>query len=692
MKYHGLQLQPMQESGASLLRAMQNESMMRLDLLARESIQNVLDAAIEGPGGEVRVNFRFTTHATDTIAALLADGIDRKVLRSRFPDGGQLLEIRDSLTVGLTGPLSLTDIRPGEEHGNLLKLVYEIGRTRSNEGAGGSWGLGKTCYFRMGVGLVFYYSRIQCGHDFEERLVACLVEDPGSPECLQSHTQTGIGWWGAEHLKPVTRGSQVRDILSKLGIRRFAGEETGTAIIIPFLRDDLIPPPEVASDDAETRAPAASPWWTHSYEDFIMVSVQRWFSTRLDNNLFATGPRLSVTVNNKPVRTAGMLPVFQVVQALYNRAVHPEKSGQDYFTERELSPDSILCQKVSIRNVFRKGAGAGTITAVLLTPEQLQMREPNNYPDPYSCIFGRSDGIAPHCPIVTFVRSPGMSICWDSSTESSSWSGGLNGSADGRYLIALFTPDQGRVLTSDLGQALSVGAAKNDVTLEYYLRSCERADHHQWADTAGQTIIRRIRSNTGKLIKDFGGKTVRTIEVAPAIRMARNLADLLMPQRGAGSDGRHGKRSPKRVASGAGNSGKLAQPAIKILSVDFLSDAVRVSWELVWGLADLTAGRELVLEVDSEGGSIGESEWLEAQLGSFPFRIAEVVLDSVTGNIGRFTTARRGAASILFSPNDSLRGGTVLKGSLKIVINSAASRMLLPSLRAVISAESKVVA
>lgn len=685
MKYHALPLQPMQESGASLLRAMQNESMMRLDLLTRESIQNVLDAAREGPGGEVRVSFLFRTHATETIASLLADGIDASKLRRRFPDGGRLLEIRDSLTYGLTGPLSLTDIGPGEEHGNLLKLVYEIGRTRDSEGAGGSWGLGKTCYFRMGAGLVFYYTRVQIGDDFGERLVACLVENQDSDERLQLETRTGIAWWGGEDMKPVIRGSHIRAILAQLGIRQFTGEETGTSIIIPFLRPDLIPPPDSLSGDEDTVSEAPVPWWHHSYEQYVTVAAQRWFCTRLDNPHFATGPRLSLTVNNTLVRAADMLPVFRVVQALYNRA-QPSPPEGDYLSAAGIGDDAFMKNEVSIRKVFRSGGPAGTVVAALLSREQLEMSAPNNHPDPYFCLFGRTAGTAPFSPIVTFIRSPGMSICWDCSTDSRSWAGGLNGPADGRYLIALFIPTQGQRLSDEIGAALR----RNDASLEYYLRSCERADHHQWADITGQTIVTRIRNNTGKHVRQFGSARVRAAAVAPSVRMSRNLADLLMPQRGAGDDGRNGRNSPVRrgsSGSGGGPRGVQAQPALVINTVEYLADSVQVKWQVRWGAEAPAGAREIVLEVSSEAGPIGAREWSEGGLGAFPFTIAELAVEPGEVGASTVTSTVLSGARVLLVPRASSLPGEIVRGTLRIMISSSSSRMLVPLLKAVISTD-----
>lgn len=687
MKYQALPLQPMQESGASLLRAMQNESMMRLDLLVRESIQNVLDVGREGPGGQVRVSFLFRTHATETIASLLADGIDTHKLRMRFPDGGRLLEIRDSLTCGLTGPLSLGDIGPGEEHGNLLKLVYEIGRTRDSEGAGGSWGLGKTCYFRMGAGLVFYYTRVQIGDDFGERLVACLVENQDSDERLQSESRTGIAWWGADDLKPVTRGPQIRAILAQLGIRQFTGDETGTSIIIPFLRPDLIPAADNLTWDEDSVSEAPVPWWHSSYEQYVTVAAQRWFCTRLDNPHFATGPRLSLTVNNSEVLAKDMLPVFQVVQALYNRALPAAPEG-DYLCEAGLGDDAFMKSDVSIRKVFRSGGPAGTVVAALLTREQLQMNAPNNHPDPYFCLFGRTAGAAPFSPIVTFIRRPGMSICWDCSTDSRSWSGGLSGPADGRYLIALFIPAQGQLLSDEIGTALR----RQNASLEYYLRSCERADHHQWSDITGQTIVTRIRNNAGKHVREFGSTPVRQAAVAPAVRMSRNLADLLMPQRGAGDDGRNGRNSPGRRdgSGGKGGGGRrsaAAQPAFDISAIEYLADSVQVKWELGWGVQTPAGPREIVIEVSSEAGPIGAREWIEGGLGAFPFSIAELTLEPGKFGAMLVTCTAVGGTSVLLAPKATLPLGGIVRGMLKIMISSSSSRMLLPLLKAVISTD-----
>ena len=625
MKYHGLELRPMQESGAFPLRAMQNEDMPRLDLLVRESVQNALDAALDRqPGGEVRVGFHVRAHTAETIASLLDEGIDRKMLLKRYPTGGQMLEIRDSMTEGLTGPLGFGEIGADGVHGNLLKLVYEIGRTRSDAGAGGSWGLGKTCYFRMGAGLVFYYSRIRLGDGFQERMVASLVEDETSPDRLQRGTRTGIGWWGAgDGLTPITRTSQIHRALDRLRVQPFTGTETGTAVIIPFLRDDLVP--SVGGDDDDRLA--RRPWWYGSQEAYIRIALERWFCARLDNRRFATGPRLVASVNGKLITADTMLPVFQATQALYNRAIGVPVEEGDYLTRAGVASDAFLGKEVAPRFLFAPHGSAGNVAAALFTPEQLGMGAPNNEHDPATCVFGRADAVPPYRPLVTFMRRPGMCVCWDDSTERRGWSGGLPGLADGRYLVAVFVPRQERILANDPRHT----SDERPISLESYLRGCERADHAAWHDASGLKIVEKIRLNCGNILREFGTRKPVVTDVHPSIRLARNLADLVLPARGMGTDGRTGVPTPPRRPGGGGGGGGgsgggprravPATPTLHLLEVTYAPQEMRIRWALDWGTAPRSLPRRISLAVDSESGFISLQQWRDNGLGSLPFRV-----------------------------------------------------------------------
>ena len=123
----------MTESGSSLLRLIQNQSMPLLDLLVREAVQNSLDATNKSdPFVAVDISVK------DFRAKDLNKHFDsiHHTLNSRFPSAQpyKSIVVRDSNTFGLTGPVRYKDV-VDNRFGNLLKLVYEICKPQQDEGA-----------------------------------------------------------------------------------------------------------------------------------------------------------------------------------------------------------------------------------------------------------------------------------------------------------------------------------------------------------------------------------------------------------------------------------------------------------------------------------------------------------------------------------------------------------------------------
>ena len=187
----------MTQSGSSLLKLIQNNNMPILDLLVRESIQNSLDAKNE-KDPYVTVEF-YTGQFDKKILNSELEGITDALNERFWKQNYNYIAVRDSNTVGLTGKLHYDEVIDNQ-YGNLLKLIYEISKPQEMEGAGGSWGLGKTVYFRVGIGLVIYYSRIinECG-EFESRLAASFVEnemfDDSIIPALSGKSKRCIAWW-----------------------------------------------------------------------------------------------------------------------------------------------------------------------------------------------------------------------------------------------------------------------------------------------------------------------------------------------------------------------------------------------------------------------------------------------------------------------------------------------------------------
>lgn len=667
MKYYSLPLQPMQESGAFLLRALQNEETPLLDLLVRESVQNALDAGRTGNQAlPVSVDFHIREHSLDAIASIFSEGINLQMLGKRYPLTPKLLEIRDSNTEGLTGPMTFDSVDANGQHGNFLKLVFEIGRTRADDGAGGSWGLGKTCYFRMGAGLVVYYSRIKTSEGYEERLVASLVEDESRVDRLQLVTQTGIAWWGAhDSLRAITAPEHIHEILIALGATPFTGKTTGTAIIIPLLKENLLP-----VFDKEN---GLQPWWYNSYEDYVNVAIQRWFSARLDNPFFAKGRYLSAKVNGKEIASADMLPIFRVSQCLYDRAVGEAPEEEDFLTERGVKSNDVLCKAIQLRAEFVGSGQAGWLLAVAMTPHQLQMGAPDNSLSPETCIFSRADSGVPHRPIVTFMRSPGMNICWDDGIDSRSWSGGFAGFADGRYVVALFLPDSEQELLPSEAR----GLRSTIQNLEGYLRSCERADHAAWVDVNGGRVVEKIRGQCGRALKEFGVPSQPSVTVKPSMRMSRKLAELVLPSRGFGGDGRFGKAT-SRAPIGRGSTGrKVPSPELEILEVRHTTSSIVMKWCLRWGETQPSSPREIIVTVDSEAGQITSDAWSSNGLGAFPFRL-EALLISGTAPLVKSMETSDGSGVSLTVDAASVLPGLTLEGELHVRMIDSGGKLLRP--------------
>ncbi len=667
MKYYSLQLQPMQESGAFLLRALQNEETPSLDLLVRESIQNALDAGRNGNESQpVSVDFHFREHSLDAIASTFSDGLNLQILRERYPRTPRVLEIRDSNTEGLTGPMSFESVEATGQHGNFLKLVFEIGRTHSDDGSGGSWGLGKTCYFRMGAGLVIYYSRIKTAIGYEERLVASLVEDEGRADRLLLKTQTGIAWWGADDsLRAITAPEQIHEILETLGTQPFLGKSTGTAIIIPLLRENLLPVFD------EEGGPA--PWWYSSYENYVNVAIQRWFSARLDNPLFATGRYLNASVNGKDITSADMLPVFRVSQCLYDRAIGAAAEEKDYLAIRGVKSNEVLCRAIQLRGEFVGSGQAGRLLAVAMAPSQLQMDAPDNVPSPETCIFSKIDSGAPRRPIVTFMRSPGMNICWDDSIDSRGWGGGFTGFSDGRYVVALFLPDSEQELLPSEAR----GLRSTIQSLESYLRSCERADHAAWIDVNGGRVVEKIRAQCGRALKDFGVPPQPSVTVKPLMRISRKLAELVLPSRGFGGDGRFGKASPRAAIGQRPRGGSVHTPDLEIVAVRYAASSIVMEWCLRWGMVQLDVPREITVSVDSEAGPITFDKWFESGLGAFPFRLESLSISSAVAFIESMEIAD-GTGIRLAAAATPVQQELVLEGELHVRMTESGGKLLRP--------------
>lgn len=228
-----------------------------IDILVRESVQNSLDAGRNDFEGFTEFYFDIVEYndSDDLINALSflrqeeADHLFQRLIGRIERSNASAIILSDRGTTGLSGPVNYDD---NEWHDNNIRknfanLVYELGQNHGAEMAGGSFGFGKSIYYRISeAGLVMYYSRSAEG----ERLAFCMIS---KEEQEVSPFSTGICWWGEtseyrgiKYAVPVTDPAKIGEVLKSLRMEKIRLEEnkTGTSISIigpglNFLRENV---------------------------------------------------------------------------------------------------------------------------------------------------------------------------------------------------------------------------------------------------------------------------------------------------------------------------------------------------------------------------------------------------------------------------------------------------------------------
>lgn len=493
--------QSMAQSGDSILRSLQNTDFSYADIVVRESLQNSLDATIKD-AENTHVNFYIKNFEAEKLNPYFEKISDE--LSKQYYGKKQFLAVADKNTSGLTGDYK-SDDQDVLDHSNFQKLVFSIGKNQDQDGAGGSWGMGKTSFFRIGAGIIIYYTRIKLENgEYEERLIASLIEDPHKDNRLLKESNRGIAWWGkrdreSDKLFPITDHEKISEFLNVFGMMSYKDDETGTVIIIPYLRNDLT--------TSDSNVP-----WNNSFGDAIKMAIQRWYAPRLNNHVYreVTGNSVLIcTFNDEPVYPLDTF--FGLMQKLYNVAA----------TGKTDNNNIIVKDVVLQRRAFEKSGGlAGRVALIRPDNEDLKMLPPDNLLAPYDYITSqRSESDTPR-RILAYARKPGMVVNYDIDGK---WTDGVK--IDDKNLLAFFVPDSKQIMNSSLQKS---GYAN----LEQYLRKSEKADHAQWFDSVNNTIVQRIIRNTAREIRDSLKNANDDSNVMLADRVARRFGNLIPKGRG----------------------------------------------------------------------------------------------------------------------------------------------------------------
>lgn len=613
--------------GSVTLKSLQNDNIPELDLLVREAIQNSSDASLKEDCPFFAVNFTTSTFCPAKFNFYMTD--IEEYLNTRFPgDSAHFLEIRDMKTSGLTGYIRKASIKK-EDHGNFFKLIYDTGKRQTQSGAGGNWGFGKSVYYRVGIGIVIFYSRIKTDIGYESRLIVTLVEDEGkknidgSDATLLNHLEpksAGKAWWGVrdgEDLLPIADDEFINPLLDTFGLKPFKDDETGTSVIIPY-----IDPPKLLEDiipaDAEIESGIRDHFetiWTSSLAEYLKLAIQRWYAPKVHNRelpKFCDKKWLLASVNNVSIRKQDMLPFFQLVQELYTTAI-AKTYGAEYRSERL---PQIQCLAVNIQKYFEGGSTSGYVAAIKISRDELNGAQ--NVLSPYVYIGKFEVEGGKNEPIVMCARDPGMVIDY---SVTGPWVKGISlPESEEEFIFAFYMPMTTKVLKKDLPAPEYAG-----MNLGEYLRACEASDHMGWDDPAKMQIVTRIQKNTVNQIEHKIVKNDEAKVEATASKLAATLGRSLLPRVG------YGKKKKEPKGDGGSGSGSLKNIEFEILGTAVSESEIDIPFRLKFAHGKKATSVELI--VASEGGWITPTSWQNDIGTAFPATIKSFFVQTVASNI-----------------------------------------------------------
>lgn len=523
---------PMSMSGSSVLSSIQNNSMSTIDLMIRESLQNSLDAGIDNIGiyRSVDVNYtigKFTkTNLTNELEGISVD-LKNKIKETEC----SFISIEDKNTVGLNGKIKYSDAK--EKYGNFRKLVYEIAKPQTKEDAGGSWGYGKTVYFRVGIGLVVFYTRFKENGEYVERLACTYIEDETKYNSLLHNIKRnnrGIAWFGDEQNGspyPIENHDYISNFLKIFDLKCYVGRETGTKIIIPFInKKELLNDINYKKEYWNNNC-----FWKDNFEETLENAILQWYAPRINNKNYKEvfdKPFLKVYINNQKIKfNDDENYFFKVISELYNLALL-----NNYNISYNPDINHILDYDVkTVKYSKLKGQNSGSIAFCKIPIKSFEL-------SPYTYIGIENNTSNGNRPIIGFCRKPGMIVDYQISNK---WADKIPNTPEDEILIGIFVLNSNAIF-------------KDCFKLELYIRKSEMADHNAWDDVYIEEknygkVVATICKNTKKIIQD-SLKENELNKPRRIIGISQKLGKLFLPTTGYGSTPQTGiKPKPKEKST-----------------------------------------------------------------------------------------------------------------------------------------------
>ena len=594
--------------GKNEKKTLQNYVLSDLDLLVRESIQNSSDASIESSSNRpVQVNFTIGEFKKDDFASLFDEVEGNAISEYFFDEKHSFVEVRDSETTGLTGDTRIEHIT-NQVQNNFLNLVFYKGNEQTKVNAGGSWGYGKSIYYRVGEGIVIYYSQIEKEEGgYEQRLIFVLVEDTLQERSLlkkmaPGQNLTGLAWWGVNkndfQVFPITDPNWIEKILKVFGLKPFKEGKTGTSVIIPFFKEkELMNKVKQQQKD-----------WNEkdrlffedikSVKDYLKISVQRWYAPRISNKVLGR-KSLRVSVRDLKVseKAETLIPkdmeaVFQIIQDLYTHALC-KNNGEEIPTP--LTENLGLIHSIEIPSMSIEGNKAGHVAYISVNKNDL-----NSAVSPYIYLGCKNGLVSENDPIGMFTRSPGMILDYKVNDE---WVHRLNKSDNEDYIqMYLFLPR--------VSAKLKMEGEYDGKEFEIYLRACEKSDHMNWDDHAGYNLIKRIRKHIVNKLNDKNKEKNAVKDGAEQPRLAVSVGREFL------------KTVVKKKKDSKTRALSTRTSTFRVNDVSFSKDEIKIYFDLKFKNGGDTA--RIIPQVSMERGTIDSKEWSSIFEKEFPFTIRSI--------------------------------------------------------------------
>lgn len=433
MKIKQLEKGPMILTGSKVLKAIMDSDTPPVDLFVREVIQNCADACKDDKEF-IRINFLVNKFKTSSFCDFLPD-IKEAILKFNLEDEYDYIAVCDYNTTGLLGSSVKSEYGPN----NLYNLVYDIYTGKDDDDAGGSFGVGKTIYYRYGNGLCFYYTRTFEDNKYQSKLVGALIQDENKSDCFLGEKTSGIAFFGDldnNNSCPINDENIINSFLSVFGISPYKDNETGTIIILPFLNTKEFLKQNQNDDESDTAR-----FWLRDIKSCLKMAIQRWYFPRIDNPKY-NGKYIVPFVNNERIT---LDTFFAVLQKLYNGDLEGANNIAVY-------PKKML-ENIEI----------GYFRYKVFDKEELNVHTPpDNYPSPKYIVDSNLD--CDNKGLLFYTRKPGMIINYDNQKF------GTYDIVDGdKYLIGIFI--------------LNDAYEYKDENIGAYFRKTEKGNHKEWVDS-----------------------------------------------------------------------------------------------------------------------------------------------------------------------------------------------------------------